>query len=396
MVARVRPAVALIVVRSHEGFSNGSGFIYHVDEDGSAYILTNQHVVDEWTDILVGIEDSRLYGGEVLYVDTRRDIAMLRICCGEFTTVEFADSMELMPGDEVVAIGYAEFFAMPSLFRPGRVKVRDEATVTRGIISAFRYYTPMDAELAQHDAPINGGNSGGPLFTLDGLVVGMNTFGMVDRPALGISRDGLGFAVLETTVQERLRLWAKGPKEIFGPVSGRLQHEVDGYIKVWGPWFWADSDEFVLSATFTNPHRWNGHQWDYGFNFGRSGTVNDEYLYFVVDWRKHWHIAKRNADGSLTRLHDGTVPQLNTGMGQKNRLDLYVDGRFADLYVNGERVSLGAALGKAQRINLGGEDLTSHEGRVAIITGYWNGSERNGWSTRYEGFMGWTYDHQAE
>ena len=89
-----------------------------------------------------------------------------------------------------------------------RVIVPGEASVTKGIISAFRYSTRMDAQLVQNDAAINPGNSGGPLFTPQGQIVGLNTFGyeydLDDRPLRGLE-----FAVLETTIQERLGLWAE-------------------------------------------------------------------------------------------------------------------------------------------------------------------------------------------
>ena len=62
----------------------------------------------------------------------------------------------------------------------------------------------MDAQIVQVDAATNPGNSGGPLLSRDGWVVGMNTFGF-------LLLDGLNFAVLETTLQERVRLWDAGP-----------------------------------------------------------------------------------------------------------------------------------------------------------------------------------------
>ena len=198
-------------------------------------------------------------------------------------------------------------------------------------------------------------------------------------------------------MRERLRLWSIGPSDDFGPLSGSLRHDTDSYIEAFSPEFTADSDEFVVSATFTNPWTaYSSRPWSYGFYFGRSAEANDQYMYFVVHSSKQWVLSMRNAAGDIQRLHRGTVPQLNTQSGQKNRLGLFVDGRFGDLYVNGQRVRFPDPLGAAQRINLGGELITSHEGEVAVITGFFEGDERSGYRTRYRDFMGWTYDHQAE
>ena len=231
MVKRVRPAVVKVVNMGQDGPSgSGSGFIFRTDDDGAAYILTNYHVVDEAEEVWILVEDETFFRAAIEAVDPRRDLGLLRICCGEFTTVEFMDSDVLYPGDEVISIGYAQDAIMPRTFRPGRVMVPGEATVTRGIISAFRYDSLMDVEFVQTDAPINGGNSGGPILSPDGRVVGVVTFSFVDRPSLGIFREGLNFAVLETTTQERLRLWDLGPSAEFGPLSGVLRHDPsDGF-----------------------------------------------------------------------------------------------------------------------------------------------------------------------
>ena len=395
MVKRVRPAVVKVVNMGQDGPSGyGSGFIFRTDDDGAAYILTNYHVVDEAEEVWILVEDETFFQAAIEAVDPRRDLGLLRICCGEFTTVEFMDSSVLYPGDEVIAIGYAQDDILPRTFRPGRVIIPGEATVTRGIISAFRYYSLLDTEVVQHDAPNNPGNSGGPLLSLDGRVVGINTFGFRDHPALGVTGEGLNFAVLETTTQERLRLWDLGPSAEFGPLSGVLRHDPsDDFLEVFQPEFTATEDEFAIGATFTNPYAGSLQLWSYGFYFGRSGEANDQYLYFVVDSRKQWFVYMRDAGGELQRLHSGIVPQLRTGTGEKNALTLYVDGPWGELYVNGQRVRYPEPFGAAERVNLGGTLLESHGGEVAVMTGFFIGSERSGARTRYESFVGVTYDH---
>ena len=86
MVRRVRPAVVKI---SSDGdvLANGSGVIYRTDSRNSAYILTNYHVVDEAPQLWVQVGDADWFTPEVLRIDPRRDLAVLRICCGVFTSV---------------------------------------------------------------------------------------------------------------------------------------------------------------------------------------------------------------------------------------------------------------------------------------------------------------------
>ena len=62
----------------------------------------------------------------------------------------------------------------------------------------------------------------------------MNTFSIVDRPSedIVIPLQGLRFAIMETTIQERIRLWDAGPSDSFGPLSGDLPHVIDEYIRV--------------------------------------------------------------------------------------------------------------------------------------------------------------------
>ena len=390
MIRRVRPAVV--------GVSNGlnlwgTGFIFRtIDEGpdkGAAYIMTNFHVIDGMSDLRVLIEDTAFRQATVVSTDPRRDLAMLRICCSsEWTAVEFKDTDDMHPGDEVIAIGYAQPGLLgPYKFKPGRDIVHGAATITRGIISAFRYDQFMDAQLIQHDAPINGGNSGGPLLSRDGRVVGINTLSLV-----AVEIEGLHFAVLETTVQERIRLWDLGPSASFGPLAGSLPHELDDYSESFTPSFMATGDEFALRATFFNPYSGQQNLWSYGFRFGDGGDSDDSIMFFVVDSRGAW-VVDTYRDGEFHTIREGLAPQLLTGRGQKNELDLWVDGPYAWVRVNGWKV---VEVVDDLEFSVGAIDLgpdPSHAGEVRVITGFYVGSERRGAVTRYEDFAGLTYDH---
>ena len=391
MVKRVRPAVVKISASGWLPYARGTGFIFStVPDAGGAYILTNFHVIEEAEGLAVNVNDTEWYTPTVTFRDARRDIAVLYICCGDFVSVGFADSNTLFAGDDVVAIGYPNDVFMPRTLRPGRTIVQGEVSVTTGIISAFRYDSKMDAQLVQTDAAVNPGNSGGPLFSTAGQVVAMNT----DRLHLAGEVDNVAFSVLETTIQEKLRIWIEGPDAEFGPVSGELPHDADEYLEGWSPDFEATDDEFQVGATFVNPYDadTDAETWNYGFYFGRTADPDDQYMYFVVSSSKRWYLEVRKADGSLETILSGPVPQLRTEAGQRNSIAMLVDGKYGALYVNGLRVYLNdEPVGRY--IDLGGEHVQSHGGRVAVVTGYFLDSERAGAVTAYEDFYGVSYSH---
>ena len=154
--------------------SLGSGFV--IKKNG--IVVTNNHVIANADDIVV-IVNNKEYDAKVLGADPYADVAVLQIESKEtFTPVQFGDSDKARVGDWVVAIG--------NPFGLG-------GTVTSGIISARNRdinLTRYD-DFIQTDASINQGNSGGPLFNLDGQVIGINT--AILSPS-GTS-SGIGFAI---------------------------------------------------------------------------------------------------------------------------------------------------------------------------------------------------------
>ncbi|HET6587944.1 MAG TPA: Do family serine endopeptidase [Oleiagrimonas sp.] len=140
--------------------SIGSGFI--ISSDG--YILTNDHVVDHADKVTVRLKDRRVLTAKVIGTDKPYDIALLKVDAKDLPTVTLGDSSSLQPGQWVLAIGSPFDF---------------DYTVTQGIVSAvgrsFGSQDQVDVPFIQTDVPINRGNSGGPLFNLDGQVVGINS-----------------------------------------------------------------------------------------------------------------------------------------------------------------------------------------------------------------------------
>lgn len=154
----------------------GSGVIIHAQR---GHVLTNSHVIEGADTIHVTLKDGRKYIADVVGIDPRADLAVLQIPADRLTAMRFGDSDRLRVGDFVVAIG--------NPYSIGQ-------TVTSGIISAL-HRNPGISEyenFIQTDAPINLGNSGGPLVNLHGELVGINTAILGDQAGGNL---GIGFAV---------------------------------------------------------------------------------------------------------------------------------------------------------------------------------------------------------
>ena len=136
----------------------GSGFI--VSADG--IILTNAHVASEATDIVVKLTDKREFDAKVIGVDKRSDIAVLKIEAKNLPVVKIGNPAHLKVGEWVAAIGSP--FGL-------------ENTITSGIVSAKARALPDEnyVPFIQTDVAVNPGNSGGPLFNMNGEVVGINS-----------------------------------------------------------------------------------------------------------------------------------------------------------------------------------------------------------------------------
>jgi S1-C subfamily serine protease len=166
--------------------NSGSGFIF--DADG--YVVTNEHVIDQPGTLTVVLNDGQQRPATLVSDDAPfTDLAVLRIPSGGLTPLAFADSEKLVQGQTVIAIGSALFAYQNS--------------VTSGVISGLkrRYLREgiYEEDLIQTDAAVNTGNSGGPLVTLDGKVVGMVS-NVVRRIANSDTVQGISFAISSRTI----------------------------------------------------------------------------------------------------------------------------------------------------------------------------------------------------
>jgi S1-C subfamily serine protease len=184
------PSVALIIVTTSAGTGEGSGFVIQ-SQAASSYLVTNNHVVEGGSKVLVVMPDGRHFTASVQGTDPLEDVAVIKVS-DTLPVALFADSTRVQVGQPVVAIG-------------SPLGSQGFGTVTVGVVSALHRTLPNVsggdtrsseslADVLQSDAPINPGNSGGPLGDGNGHVVGMNT-------ANSSNAAGIGYAIPSRIVQ---------------------------------------------------------------------------------------------------------------------------------------------------------------------------------------------------
>ncbi|MGT2833462.1 S1C family serine protease [Streptococcus halotolerans] len=171
-------------------YSEGSGVIYK-KQDGSAYVVTNNHVIDGAESIEIMLSDGTKVVGKLVGSDTYSDLAVVKISGKKVSTVaEFANSDKLNVGETAIAMG-------------SPLGTEYANTVTQGIVSSLsRTVTLKNDEgetistnAIQTDAAINPGNSGGALINIEGQVIGINSSKISSTSTAGEAVEGMGFAI---------------------------------------------------------------------------------------------------------------------------------------------------------------------------------------------------------
>jgi S1-C subfamily serine protease len=216
VVGRVGPAV-LSVASQLEGRERGQGSGFIIAPDGFA--LTNSHVVHGRDKLRATTEEGDTLDARLIGDDPSTDLALIRLAARDLPHSELGESDNLQVGQLVIAMGN------PFGFR---------STVSTGVVSAMgRAMRSAEGRLieniVQHTAPLNPGNSGGPLVDSRGRVVGINT-------AIIAMAQGLGFAIPATTARwvvgellahGRVRRLSLGISATLAPIPRRLARELD-------------------------------------------------------------------------------------------------------------------------------------------------------------------------
>ncbi|MCK5628678.1 trypsin-like peptidase domain-containing protein, partial [Candidatus Bathyarchaeota archaeon] len=160
----------------------GSGFVYNFE--GQMVILTNHHVVDEASEINVTFSNGNGYAASVLESNPNADFAILQAAAplNEFKPLEIISSTTLKVGDPVIVVGSP--YGLSGSMSEGIISALDRTIIAEDVIIE---------EVIQTTAPLNPGNSGGPLLNYQGQVVGITT-------AIVEESQGIGFAISSETI----------------------------------------------------------------------------------------------------------------------------------------------------------------------------------------------------
>ena len=284
----------------------GSGFV--LDEAG--YIITNHHVVDNASAITVRLSDDRTFDAEIVGTDPLTDIAVLKVDAGEnLQAVEMGDSDVIRVGEDVVAIGNP--FGLSS-------------TVTTGIVSAKERNISAGpyAEFIQTDAAINKGNSGGPLFNMDGEVIGVNS--AIYSPSGGSV--GLGFAVTSNIVEHIAADLRDDGQVSRGWLGVSIQTVSPQLAAAMG--IDAATGALVSDVIADSPADGALKQGDVILSFNDEAVTSSSDLPILVG------TTKAGTESILTVLRDGKEQQIELTVGQHQsaaaETDTVVEDKFAD------------------------------------------------------------------
>ena len=229
IVEEVMPSIVAITSKTlvnnifnYNRYVEGAGSGVIIDQnDEEIFILTNYHVVDNTTELMVQFIDNNSYDAKIKGVSKRKDIAIVSVSKKDIKdeTKEkikvaiLGDSNQIKVGNGVIAIGNALGYGQ---------------SVTTGVVSALgREIVDNDyiLNMIQIDAAINGGNSGGALLNNKGEVIGINTAKYSSNSSTSSSIEGMGFSIPISDVKEIIQVLISGKDDTEGVSLG-----IEGYI----------------------------------------------------------------------------------------------------------------------------------------------------------------------
>ena len=189
---------AVVVVNTDvngEAYSSGTGFVYKT-EDKTAYLLTNNHVIENADDVYVTFTDGTIVEANIVGADVYSDVAVLSVDEDYIISIaEIGSSEDARLGDTVFAIGAPLDSAYSWSVTRGIVSGKDRLVQVE--LTSGNTKTPMIVNTIQTDAAINSGNSGGPLANSNGEVIGITSIKLASS-----SIEGMGFAIpIETAIE---------------------------------------------------------------------------------------------------------------------------------------------------------------------------------------------------
>ena len=328
---------------------SGTGWIYRVDRNGKAWILTNEHVVRGAR--TVSVRQTGGIGvrvGSVVGQDDIRDLAVVTICCdSSWAALRTDTTSTVRPGTAVFALGFPD------------ERVGIDLSVTAGAVSSYGFHDESRSWLIQTDAALNPGNSGGPLLNGQGQVIGVVS-ARVD-PARS---ENIGFAISMRTVDQELDFLEVGATVMVDPTpsqtrtptrvptevpsagtSGVLVHDpTTGQIGCNGSDYDATtiSEDTVDSAAFLRFEVPNVRQWSVGFLYHDIEGDFDSATFVWSEgpndtFARHW--ARQNG----IVVHDPPEERigrhiLRVGNGQTNELAFRTSADGSFLRLNDETV----------------------------------------------------------
>lgn len=273
---------------------SGSGVII----DGQGYIVTNQHVVENATQIQVVLNDDRDAPARLVGVDPDNDLAVLKIDLDDLTPIAMGREEDVRVGDVVLAIG--------NPFDVGQ-------SVSMGIVSAL-HRTNMDVNtfenFIQTDAAINPGNSGGALINTNGNLVGINEFIFNGGNNEAGGNVGVGFAIPTSTIQQVVPELIRTGKVSRGYIGVSSQNITPQMAKA----FNLGNTEGVIIAAVAN----GGPAAQAGVQVGDILTrIDDTVVSNVSSMMKNVANLKPGQVAKLTIRRNGQVLELRTIAGER-------------------------------------------------------------------------------